>query len=67
MKGVFKVATLVVDLTCVPDRAFVRTLSPSHGSYHTLYFQVEMTIQSSLEFSLLVNGVRYGAVIANYA
>jgi len=42
-------------------------MSPVHGLYYSLSFRVEMTIQSSLEFSLLVNGVRYGAVTANYA
>jgi hypothetical protein len=58
---------LVVDLSDVPESAFLRTSSPSNGIYYSLSFQVEMTIQSSLEFSLLVNGVRYGAVTANYA
>jgi hypothetical protein len=58
---------LVVDLSDVPKSAFLRISSPSNGIYYLLFFQVEMTIQSSLEFSLLVNGVRYGAVTANYA
>jgi hypothetical protein len=64
---VYKVATLDVDLSSVPQSAFLSSPSPSGGTYYTLHFQVEMTIQSSLEFCLLVNGVRYGAVTANYA
>jgi hypothetical protein len=64
---VYKIATLDVDLSGVPQSAFQPLPSPSGGIYYTLRFQVEMTIQSSLEFRLLVNGVRYGAVTANYA
>jgi hypothetical protein len=63
----YKVATLDVDLSDVPQSAFLSCHSPSGGTYYTLRYQVEMTIQSSLELSLLVNGVRYGAVTANYA
>ncbi|CAA9962602.1 hypothetical protein P3342_002299 [Pyrenophora teres f. teres] len=64
---VYKVASLEVDLSGVPESAFTTDLSESGSYYHTLFFKVEMAIQSSLEFSLLVNGVRYGAVTANYA
>ncbi|KAI1684350.1 hypothetical protein KJE20_06855 [Pyrenophora tritici-repentis] len=66
-KFVYKVATLNVDLNGVPQNLFQRHLSLSDGHYYTLHFKVEMSIQSSLEFSLLVNGVRYGAVTATYA
>ncbi|KAI2482515.1 Hsp70 family protein [Pyrenophora tritici-repentis] len=64
---VYKVASLAVDLSGVPESAFTTSRSVSGGFYSTLHYQVEMTIQSSLEFSLLVSGVRYGAVTANYA
>ena len=66
LQGVYKVATLDVDLSSVPQSFFRAGPSPSGGIYYTLDFRVEITVQSSLEFSLLVNGVRYGAVTANY-
>ncbi|KAF1944795.1 actin-like ATPase domain-containing protein [Clathrospora elynae] len=65
--GVYKVATLDVDLSGVPQSAFQTCASLYGRVYYTLNFSVEMAIQSSLEFSLLVKGVRYGSVTANYA
>ncbi|KAG9187462.1 hypothetical protein G6011_05333 [Alternaria panax] len=65
-QGVYKVAVLNVDLNAVPANAFTRHSSPTRAAYYSLSFQVEMTIQSSLEFCLLVNGIRYGTVTANY-
>ncbi|RAR06959.1 hsp70 family protein [Stemphylium lycopersici] len=66
-KDVFTVATLDVDLTGVPQNAYTTHLSPQGSFFYVLDLRVEMCIQSSLEFSLLVNGVRYGAVTANYS
>ncbi|KAI4925412.1 hypothetical protein J4E85_007291 [Alternaria conjuncta] len=65
-QGVSKIATLDVDLSRVPQSAFRVDTSPSSGTYFTLVFEIEMNIQSSLELSLSVNGIRYGAVTANY-
>jgi hypothetical protein len=41
-------------------------LSPDRRYYYELSFEVEITVQSSLEYSLLVEGVRYGSVTAKY-
>lgn len=67
LQDVFTVATLDVDLTGVPQNAYTTHLSPQGSFFYVLDLRVEMCIQSSLEFSLLVNGVRYGAVTANYS
>ena len=56
-----------VDLSGVPQSAYETCTSMHGGVYHRLDIKVEMVIQSSLEFSLMVEGVRYGAVTANYA
>ncbi|RMZ73776.1 Hsp70 family chaperone [Pyrenophora seminiperda CCB06] len=64
---VYKVASLEVDLSSVPQSAFTFHRSLHNDPYYSLNFQLEMVIQSSLEFSLLVNGIRYGTVTANYA
>ncbi|KAI4620108.1 hypothetical protein J4E80_004634 [Alternaria sp. BMP 0032] len=66
-KGVYTVATLEVDLSGVPQSAYETCTSMHGGVYYSLDIKVEMVIQSSLEFSLMVEGVRYGAVTANYA
>jgi hypothetical protein len=61
------VAKLVVDLSDVPQSAYMTCVSPDGELYHQLRFEVEISVQSSLEFSLLVQGVRYGSVTAKYA
>ncbi|KAF1833755.1 hypothetical protein BDW02DRAFT_589443 [Decorospora gaudefroyi] len=67
-RGVYHVATLNIDFNVVPQSAFRLCVSPDGStSYYRLDFKVEISVQSSLEFSLLVNGVRYGAVTADYA
>jgi hypothetical protein len=67
VQSVYTVATLDVDLTGVPRHSFRRRKSPTGGFYYSLRFQVEISVHSSLEYSLLVDGVRYGSVVAKYA
>jgi len=35
--------------------------------YFSLSFDVQIAVQSALEFSLTVNGAKYGSVTAKYA
>ncbi|KAI8935133.1 hypothetical protein NX059_007727 [Plenodomus lindquistii] len=65
-KDVYKVATLNVDLNGLPQSAFA-VRSGVHGLFYELSFSVEIAVQSSLEYSFLVNGTRYGSVTATYA
>ncbi|CAN9107961.1 unnamed protein product [Alternaria alternata] len=65
-KAVYKVTELTVDLSVVPKKEFMAKRSPSGEPYHTLSFQVAISAQSSLEYSLLVNGKTYGTVTAKY-
>ncbi|KAF2830509.1 actin-like ATPase domain-containing protein [Ophiobolus disseminans] len=64
--GIYNVATLIVDLTDVPQSAYTTCVSPTGRHYFQLCFEVEISVQSSLEYSLLVQGVRYGSVTAKY-
>lgn len=66
-QDVYKIATLGVDLSGVPGHLYKACTSPSGASYHTLSFDVEISVQSALEFSLSVNGQKYGSVAAKYA
>ncbi|KAL1801372.1 hypothetical protein ACET3X_001714 [Alternaria dauci] len=65
-KGVYKVTELVVDLSVVPQKEFVAERCPLGKPHYTLSFQVAISVQSSLEYSVLVNGIRYGSVTAKY-
>lgn len=64
---IYTVAQMVVDLNPVPKREWRKAFSPTGRPYCALDFSVEISIQSALEYSLSVNGVRYGSVTANYA
>jgi hypothetical protein len=66
IQDVYTVATLMADLTDVPLSEFKRMKSPSGLLYYLLDFQIEITIQSALEFSLNVDGKKYGAITATY-
>jgi len=63
---VYKLATLDVDLSVVPESEFELKYSPCGNPYHRLVFLIEISVQSLLEFSLSVNGVQYGSVTATY-
>ncbi|RYN41192.1 hypothetical protein AA0112_g2169 [Alternaria arborescens] len=65
-KAVYKVTELIVDLSVVPKKEFIAERSPSGKLYHTLFFQVAISAQSSLKYSLLVNDKTYGTVTAKY-
>ncbi|KAF2130413.1 Hsp70 family protein [Dothidotthia symphoricarpi CBS 119687] len=64
---VYTVARLHVDLRNVPKHLFVARSSPSGAVYHQLKYTVEVSLQSSLEFFVTINGSRYGSVTATYA
>lgn len=65
-QAVYKVTELIVDLSVVPKKEFIAERSPSGKLYHTLFFQVAISAQSSLKYSLLVNDKTYGTVTAKY-
>lgn len=65
-QGVKTVATLEADLSDVPDSEFKLRRSPDGRPYHYLGFEIQITIQNSLEFSLSVRGEKYGSVTARY-
>ena len=62
----YKLATLEVDLSGVPAQEFKLKRGLDDNPYHRLSFQIEISIQSVLEFSLWVKGVQYGSVTATY-
>jgi hypothetical protein len=64
---VYTVAQMVVDLSPVPEQEWRKASSPSGRPYLRLDYSLEISIQSALEYTLLVNGVSYGSVTANYA
>ncbi|KAH7396593.1 Hsp70 family protein [Phaeosphaeria sp. MPI-PUGE-AT-0046c] len=55
-----------VDLSGVPHSAFQIHTTFDGRRYYSLGFEVEISVQSSLEFSFVVDGVRYGSVTAKY-
>jgi hypothetical protein len=67
VQDVFLVATLTVDLSKVPKKEFSAKQSPAGRRYHKIHFDLEISIQSALEFSLTINGKKYAAVTAEYA
>lgn len=62
----YKVATLNVDLSNVPAECFSLHQSVHGRSYYELTCNVEISIQSALEFSVSVQGKRYGSLTAAY-
>ena len=66
MQDVYTVATLCVNVEDVPQRLFRTASSPSGSMYYKLFFDVELSVQSALEFSVSVNGKKYGSVTAKY-
>lgn len=57
---------LDVDLSTVPEKEFVLMHSPSGIPYHRLTFAVEIIVESTIEYSFTVNGIKYGSVNAKY-
>ncbi|KAL6707742.1 hypothetical protein ACN47E_003863 [Coniothyrium glycines] len=64
--GIYNIANLRVDLSNVPQHEFVARHSPSGRVYYCLTFDVQISIQSALEFSVVVNGTPRGTVTAKY-
>lgn len=60
------VAKLTVDLSSVPKKEFKVKRGRAGCRYYRLDYEVEISIQTCLEFSLSVNGKKYGSVSANY-
>ncbi|KAL1604233.1 hypothetical protein SLS59_004027 [Nothophoma quercina] len=65
-EAVKKVASVMIDLSVVPKDHWKARRSPSGELYHSLDYELEIAVQSSLEISLSVNGKRYGSVTAAY-
>ncbi|KAF2849836.1 Hsp70 family protein [Plenodomus tracheiphilus IPT5] len=64
--AVYTVARLCVDFGEVPALEFRTMQSLSGRRYYEVDFSVEISVQSSLEFAVSVNGKRYGSLIAEY-
>jgi hypothetical protein len=64
---VYKVADLVVDISFAPQSTFKKCVSASGEVLEKLHYSIEIKVQEVLEFSLLIDGVRYGIVVAKYA
>lgn len=65
-RNVYEVVILHVDLEGLPLDAYTPRTSPSGTMFLEIGFEVEISLQSALEYSFLVNGVRYGSVTAKY-
>ncbi|KAH8730936.1 Hsp70 family protein [Phaeosphaeriaceae sp. PMI808] len=65
-EDVYKVASLEVDLSKAPTNVFTRQRSPSGKLYHKIDFKVEISVQTSLEYTMVVKGKKYKTVTASY-
>lgn len=63
---VFEVARVNVDLSEVPQRLFRKGRSPCGRVFHELVYEVHISLQASLVFSLVVGGRTYGDLTAEY-
>lgn len=59
-KGVFRVATAIVDLSLVPEKEFKTMYSPEGRIYYDLSYDIELSVQSSMEMYISIKGKRYG-------
>ncbi|KAH7083206.1 Hsp70 family protein, partial [Paraphoma chrysanthemicola] len=66
LEPLFTVAKLKVDLNGVPKDNFERCQSHTGLPYHRLTFDIQISVQSSLEYSAVVDGKKYGTVRAQY-
>jgi hypothetical protein len=60
------VTKLKVDFSDVPLAEFQRLTSPTGRPYYRIEYDVEISVQSSLEFSVSSKGKKYGTVTASY-
>ncbi|KAF1930071.1 Hsp70 family protein [Didymella exigua CBS 183.55] len=65
-KSVNKLATLEVNLSTVPEKEFVLMHSPSGVPYYRLKLDLEIYVDSTIEYSFTVNGKKYGTIHAKY-
>jgi hypothetical protein len=63
---VYKVANLSVDLSSVPTHKFRSLQNKANQKYYEVNFQVELSATSSLEYTVSIDGIRYGSVTASY-
>jgi hypothetical protein len=63
---VFEVTTLIVDFADVPAHEIKRCVNSAGRTYFRIDYEVQFSVQSSLEFSMSVKGKRYGSVTASY-
>jgi hypothetical protein len=61
-----EIAQLIVDLNGVPMDEFTVHRSPAGRLYYKIEYEVAISVQSSLEYTLLVNGEKLGSVTARY-
>lgn len=58
---------MVIDLSPIPASEWRKAVSPTGRPYRFVDIVLEISVQSALEYSLSVNGTKYGSVTANYA
>jgi hypothetical protein len=63
---VYKVASVVVDLSDVDDCLFERGVNCRQELFYYLVLAVHISMQSTLEFYVTVNGKKCGFVTAEY-
>lgn len=67
MQSLINVCTLTTDLNAVPKGLFTRLTTTKGIEFDNLDFELHMKIESaSLVFELRVDGVKYGAVQAEF-
>jgi hypothetical protein len=54
-------------LSKVPKKEFKAKKGICGRRYHRISYDVEISIQSALEFSFTINGKKYGSITAEYA
>ncbi|KAF2657935.1 Hsp70 family protein [Lophiostoma macrostomum CBS 122681] len=64
---VYSLAELVIDLSSVPRSAFQVKVNEDGQIYRRLEYDLEISVQSSIEFSFSIKGVRYASIKALYA
>ncbi|KAH7396595.1 hypothetical protein DE146DRAFT_763611 [Phaeosphaeria sp. MPI-PUGE-AT-0046c] len=65
-ESVYRVATLIVDFDDVPASCYEHKVNDRDKKYLRLRAEVHISIQSSLEFFVTVDGKKYGSLTAEY-
>lgn len=61
-----KVVAIMVDLSVVPKDDWEVKCSPAGSTYYELSYNLEIAVQSALQFSLAVDGKKYGSITTAY-